>query len=31
MNKYEKKIIANSHVRDSLFLSISKPNKIIYD
>jgi hypothetical protein len=28
MNKYEKKMIASSNVRDSLFLSIPKPIKI---
>jgi len=29
MNKYEKKMIASSTVRDSLFLSIAKPIKVV--
>ncbi len=28
MNKYEKKIIASSNVKDSLFLSIPKTNNL---
>jgi hypothetical protein len=29
MNKYEKKMIALSNVKDSLFLSIPKPIKVV--